>query len=272
MSISLEFATTFPYSLPPRTVSRRGSKQERLRRNKASASSCIRLESRTLPRGSHRKFTGLGLGRASNHPGQRGRMFRNCKFAWSVFPARKPRTRFRERPGWMMSHWFRNPRSILDHEVAALRRLCAGRVCRCRARRCRGLGAGRLCDRRWNALSRLGLEDLFYAGRTNCYFSSSPAVCRSFRDRLRPVVFSWHCVFLQHADGTPPPRLRPHPPLSCGASFPHASGLARLRLVRNDFRVFDEHLRHPPAPYLQRKALLASRDAFRGDSIWALRE
>src|SRR5260370_1102130 len=168
MSISLEFATTFPCSLPPRTVSRRGSKPDRLLRNKASASRCIHFEFMTLP--------------------------------------------------------------------------------------------------------RLGLVDLFHAGRTNCFFCSYSAIGCPFHDRFRPVVFSCHCLFLQHADGTLAPCLRPDPPLSCGASLPHASGLARLRLVRDDFRVSNLHLRHSPAPYLQRKALLDSRNALRRDSLWALRE
>jgi hypothetical protein len=76
-------------------------------------------------------------------PGPQGRMFRNCKFAWSVFPARKRRTRFRGQLGWMTLHWFPNPRSIPNHEVAPPRNLRAGRVWRCRARRRRRLGSSR---------------------------------------------------------------------------------------------------------------------------------
>src|SRR5258707_11176557 len=114
--------------------------------------------------------------------------------------------------------------------------------------------------------------DLFHTRRENYFFSASPAACSFFPDRLRPVGFSCHRVFLRHADGTPAPCLRPDPALSRRASFPHTSGLAQLRLVRDDFWFLDEYLRHSPAPHLQREALLVSRDALWRNSIWSLRE
>src|SRR5205809_3842525 len=52
--------------------------------------------------------------------------------------------KFRERPGWMTSLWFRSLRSIPNHEAAALRHLHAGCICCRRAWRCRGLGASSL--------------------------------------------------------------------------------------------------------------------------------
>src|SRR5207247_6863503 len=94
----------------------------------------------------------------------------------------------------------------------------------------------------------------------------------SFVDRLGPVAFSWHSLFLQHAHGTLASRLRRHPPLSCPASFPHSSGLARDHLVRDDFRVLGQPFRRSPAPYLQRQALLVSRYGMRRDYIMTLRQ
>src|SRR6266853_1391726 len=172
----------------------------------------------------------------------------------------------------MTLHWFHGLRSIPNHEVAALWHLCTGCVCCCRAWRRRRLGPGCLRNRRRFASSCLGLTNLFHARRTNCFFSASPAAGLVFHGRLRPVVFSWHRVFLSHADGAPASCLRLDPSLSRCASFPHASGLARLRLVRNDFWLPDQHFRHSPAPDLQREALLVSRNALRRYSIWALRE
>src|SRR5260370_2535332 len=114
--------------------------------------------------------------------------------------------------------------------------------------------------------------DVFPGRRTYCFFPISPAAGSIFLGRLRPVVFSCHGLLLWHADGNPASCLRLDPALSRRASFPHASGLARLCLVRNDFWVLDQHLRHSAAPDLQREALLVSRDALRGDSIRALRQ
>src|SRR4029077_9620487 len=117
-----------------------------------------------------------------------------------------------------------------------------------------------------------GFVDLFHAGRTNCFFSSSSASGSSFPDRLRPVVFPWHRIFLQHAHGTPASRLRPARPLPRGARLPHAAGLEWVPLVRNVFWISGQHLRHSPAPHLQRKTVLVSRDALRRNPLWPVRE
>src|SRR5207249_12235911 len=161
--ISPAFAITSRCSLSPLIVSPPGSEPEHSLLIRESVSSFIQSESRTLPTPPQRKFTELLLGHLSSCLGPQERMFRNCKFAWSVLPVRKPTTRFKERPGWMTSPWFRSLRSIANHEVAAFWHLRAGRVCRCCARRCGGLGASRLRNRRRIAVSRLGCVDLCHA-------------------------------------------------------------------------------------------------------------
>src|SRR5260370_35629902 len=45
-----------------------------------------------------------------------------------------------------------------------------------------------------------------------------------------------------------------------------------VRVARDGLRVSGEHLRNPPAPDLQREALLVSRDALRRNSLRTLRQ
>src|SRR5204863_9880229 len=114
--------------------------------------------------------------------------------------------------------------------------------------------------------------DLFHASSRDYYFSSSPSARSSFADHSASVAFPCHRFHVQHTDRTLASRLRRHPPLSCHASFPHSSGLARVHLVRDGFRILGQPFRRSPAPYLQRQALLVSRDGILRDSIRALRE
>src|SRR5260370_38615600 len=96
----------------------------------------------------------------------------------------------------------------------------------------------------------LAFVHFFRPGEEPLFFPLAAAAGSFFPDRLRPVAFSWHSVFLQHTDGTPASCLRLDPPLSRRASLPHTSGLARSRLVWDDFWFLDEYLRHSPAPNL----------------------
>src|SRR6266403_1021339 len=141
-SISPAFATMSRYTLPPLIDSPRGLGPMGSQRTKASAFSCIHLERWTRLRLSPRKSTELFPGLRSNYVGPPEGTFRNCKFAWFVFPATRLTARFRERHGWMTSRWFPKPRSIPNHEVASLWHLRSGRVCCCRSWRRRRLGSG----------------------------------------------------------------------------------------------------------------------------------
>src|SRR5437016_8231523 len=192
----------------------------------------------------------VSRGPTSKYLGPLEKMYRKYRYVWSALSAISSKTKSRGPSGWTMSLWFLKQWGTPSHEVFASRYLRAGRIWSGGARRGGRMGAGGLCYRRRIALSRLGLVDLLHERRKGCFFSSSPASGSLFSRRVRPVVFSWHCVLVQYAHGTSAPGLRPDRPICRGSSLSHARRLAWFRLVRNIFWFLGQPLRHPPAPYL----------------------
>src|SRR6266849_2215059 len=212
----------------------------------------------------------VSLGPTSKYLGPREKVYRKCRYVWSASSATSLRTKLREQPGWTTSRWCRNRRSIPSHEVLASRYLRVGRFWRGGAWRGRGLGARCHGNGRGFALPGLVYLDLFQPRRTACFFAPLAAARGAIAHRFRAVVFPLDCFSLQHAHGIATAPGRPDRPLSRGSSLSHSGRLAGFRVVRDGFRFLGQPLRHPPAPDIERKALLVSRDQLRRNPFWTV--
>src|SRR5580704_17229342 len=265
-------ANTLPFSPPRLTDFPPGYRLAMSPPTRACASVCSPSVNRQIPSPGRMTSRARSRGRKSSFLGPRETTSVHCTSVPPACPALNSTVRFEARPGLTTLPWFRSPGRTPSNEVHSHRHLRPRCLRRAGPWRRRGLGA---CGpRNWgsSAISRLGPARLSHGGASTRRFPSTFSPCRSLAYRLGPVGLSSHRLVLRYAHGVPAPSCLYPPSLFGRPSVPHSRGLAQLCLVRDEFRILCLPLWHPPAPHLQRKTLLVSRDALRRHSLWPLRE